>query len=486
MDTIDIITKIQNYIYPRRPRIKENFIDYDPLRAGTVSFTRFVRGVAQIGVPGVTEQDIEQVARAFERPNGDVDYVGFVASVDAVFGPASVYKDPSVPVPPSGSTVPLRTVRPVENEDKLHHVMHRVALLTKTRGVVFKYCFQDFDRADSASLTAPRRSGRVSVEIFRRQFPFSNELSEDEINMLIQRYGDSDSPEFVNYQALHDDVTDPTTQVAVEELPRSDFIPRDQSMVQWTHDNISAVERIQARVVERRIRPRDYFKDFDPLKKGFCTVGQLRTVFSIMNINVSEQDLDELCKMYCRPGDQMFHYDAFQSKVDSVFVTKGLELDPTARTPMPCPDDTAATRKNYVTAGFTNASKCVQEVEENTCVQHMEFVESKIRARVSELRLPMKTFFKDFDNTRQGHVTSSQFMRVLTGLNFSISHADMQLLATKYCDRGNLRDVNYKEFCAVIDPECADTMLAEAQDRSVFVEDSSTKYFNKKGEVCPA
>eukprot|EP00397_Hematodinium_sp_SG-2012_P029748 GEMP01031456.1.p1 GENE.GEMP01031456.1~~GEMP01031456.1.p1 ORF type:complete len:472 (+),score=95.01 GEMP01031456.1:68-1483(+) len=470
MDTNEIIEKIKNYIYPRRPRIKEYFVDYDPLRSGTVSLPRFVRAVSCLGNVA-TPEELEFIAHSFERRNGDIDYVQFCAVVDLVFGPTNLEKDPNSPVPSPGATVP-ETFTPgmVEDVDRLHAIMHRISLLAQTRGVVFKYSFQDFDRADSASLTVPRRSGKVTPDIFRRQFPFKTEFSDDEIKLIIKRYLDQSG--LVNYQALHNDVTDRLGNIVGEELPISDHILHDTGL-QWSQEDVTAVERIQAMIVERRSRPRDYFKDFDPLRKGYCTVGQARTVFSIMNLNISDADFDILRNLYCRPGDNMFHYDAFQKRVDQAFTTPGLEMLPLARPPMPSPESTFVARKNYVkiTAG--------QE-------DRITLVEDKVRARVQEIRLQLIDFFKDFDQTHQGHVTNSQFARILTMLQLPISNDEIELLALKYSDRGTTRDVNYKEFCATVDPTSADYILAQKQGFAPYMGQNVPQYFDKNGEVIPA
>merc|ERR1719321_747153 len=88
-----------------------------------------------------------------------------------------------------GSSLPP-TFRPSEVSDmaKLEHVLHRVALLVKTRGVVLKYCFQDFERSHATSLTVPRRSGKVTVEQFWRSFPFTKDLPTEDVQILIERY----------------------------------------------------------------------------------------------------------------------------------------------------------------------------------------------------------------------------------------------------------------------------------------------------------
>merc|ERR1719390_178123 len=114
---------------------------------------------------------------------------------------------PHMDVTKPGSSLPL-TFRPSEVSDpaKLDHVLHRVALLVKTRGVVLKYCFQDFERSHATSLTVPRRSGKVTVEQFWRCFPFIKDLEKEDVELIISRYSTSSGD--VHYQQLHDDISE--------------------------------------------------------------------------------------------------------------------------------------------------------------------------------------------------------------------------------------------------------------------------------------
>jgi len=448
-------------------------VDYDPLHRGTVSRSRFIRCVHAFEVRDVTSAEIDKLADAYKRDNGEVDYVQFTQAVDEVFGPSHLEKTPTVDVQLPGATVPPKFVPgKVDNEDKLHAIMHRIALLEKTRGISLKSCFQDFDRADCTSLTVPRRCGKIIENNFRRMFPFKNEFSEPEMQLLLQRYRDEKYPDQINYQALHDAVTDNIKHQNQEALPRSDFHPRPNNLT-WTQDDISAVERIQARIVERRVRPRQYFQDFDPLRKGYCSISQARTVFSILNLGVSIEDFDTLCNQYCRPHDEMFHYDAFQTQVDEAFTKKGLEMQPMARPTMPSPSNTLAARKNCVKLDAQYDDK-------------ISWTEQKIRSRVLELHLNIIDVFRDYDKSRTAHITCSQFARVISTLDLGLSLEDIEAMALKYCDHGNTRDVNYVEFSAVVDPISDDVKLAGQQNFKMYEMAIPPQYFDKNGEVIPA
>lgn len=75
-----------------------------------------------------------------------------------------------------------------------------------------------------------------------------------------------------------------------------------------------------------------------------------------------------------------------------------------------------------------------------------------IRFIIVTNRILLKPSFQDFDRSRCCHITKDQFLRVLKKLNILPETTDMaELLARKYFDKGNLKEVNYIEFCADVD-----------------------------------
>merc|ERR1719387_1149701 len=242
----------------------------------------------------------------------NVSYYKFCERVDEVFVIPRLEQKPHAEIDAPGSSLPP-TFRAAEVQDKqkLDYVLHRLALLVKTRGVVMKYCFQDFERSDAASLTVPRRSGKVTVEQFWRCFPFVKDLEKEEVELIIARYSTPSGD--VHYQQLHDDISEIVSNEPPP-FPKSLLMLRPDN-AKWSQRQHTAVQKIQAKVVERRVRLNDHFQDFDPLRKGFCTIGQVKTVFTILKLEVDPADFDELTVLYTRE-DGMFCYAAFCAHID--------------------------------------------------------------------------------------------------------------------------------------------------------------------------
>lgn len=473
IDIGEIISRIQSHVFPRRVRAKEFFVDYDPLRSGRVTRAQFIRAVGLMGVR-LSDADADELAEFFAEEGKqimkpqNVSYYKFCERVDEVFVIPRLEQKPHAEIDAPGSSLPP-TFRAAEVEDKarLDHVLHRVALLVKTRGVVLKYCFQDFERSDATSLTVPRRSGKVTVEQFWRCFPFIKDLAKEDVDIIIARYAASSGD--VHYQQLHDDISEIVSNEPPP-FPKSPLNLRPDS-AKWSQQQLGAVQKIQAKVVERRVRLSDHFQDFDPLRKGFCTVGQVKTVFTILKLEVDVPDFDELTALFTRE-DGMFCYAAFCHEIDQAFTLVGIEKDPLVRIQMPNSASTMAARRNRIELS----------ADENAWIAELE---EKIRARTQVRRIPLRTMFQDFDTIRRGHVTKGQFTRVMHMLGFELDEAHTNLLCRVYCDLGNHREFNYLDFCASCDPPTANEKLAIEQTSKNYDPPQPSKYFNAQGRVEP-
>merc|ERR1719148_589681 len=115
----------------------------------------------------------------------------------------------------------------------------------------------------------------------------------------------------------------------------------------------------------------EYFQDFDPLRKGFCTAGQLKAVLTILNLekDVNREDFAHIVENYSR-DDGMICYALFCRDIDAAFSVPGLEKDPLACTPLPDATTTAPGRRNRMS--LTNNRR-----------QKINQLEDKIRKRIA-------------------------------------------------------------------------------------------------------
>jgi len=349
--TDEIILKVQSEVYPKRMRIEEYFRDYDGLRKGQVTQTQFVRALNLImnGAKRLEPAEIDMLVENYKKDNSFVQYRDFCAEVEKVFTTKMLHTMPLAFVPPSGAQLTESTLPPLD--DEMEHILHRVSLLLKTRGLVMKYCFEDMDRGDSASLIVPRRAGKVTESQFKRVFPFSTkDFSEYEVNRICERYKDVNGN--INYRALHDEVTDPTDVVLEPPVPTSFFVPPSKDKArQWSSANYSILERITAKVIEKRVRLLEYFQDFDNLRKGLVRAEKVDTVFGIVNLEFTTADKDALKAMYYKKdlNFDLFNYADFCRDVQSAFTYDQIHRDPLARIELPTSDATLPARRSRLT-----------------------------------------------------------------------------------------------------------------------------------------
>ena len=69
-----------------------------------------------------------------------------------------------------------------------------------------------------------------------------------------------------------------------------------------------------------------------------------------------------------------------------------------------------------------------------------------IKYLINVKRVLMKPAFQDFDRTKCCHITKQQFARVLNSLGFELNERFIDLIAKKYMDNGNPKEVNYVKF----------------------------------------
>jgi Ca2+-binding EF-hand superfamily protein len=351
------------------------------------------------------------------------------------------------------------------------HVLHRVAALCKTRGIVLKYCFTDFANAPVPHPSRPnaRRGGKVTVPQFLRLFPFTKEFGESEMAILVDRYKTKSGD--VHFQALHNDVS-AVQSSELPPFPQSPLVLRpDHTM--WSHSVLDPIQKIKSKAVEKRIRLYEQFQDFDPLRKGFCTVGQVKTVFTILNIGreINKADFEKLAYAYMRE-DGLFCYADFCKDVDRGFTTPNLEQEPLTVISMPDPTTTMPARRNTIKLGEERRAK-------------VALLEDKIRTRVNLRRVLIKPMFQDMDRANRGFITRNQFARAMCSLGFDLSEIDIGLLSGVYCNFGNHLDFNYLDFCKSVDPPNDDVETAMLQANAPFQDYEPSPYFDGRGRVIP-
>jgi len=91
------------------------------------------------------------------------------------------------------------------------------------------------------------------------------------------------------------------------------------------------LDKIKNHVKTHQLRVGEYFKDYDPLRKGIIATNKFRGVLSKMKIELNEHELKALENVFIYSTNEWPHkvdYARFVDEVDLVFTKPGLEKDP--------------------------------------------------------------------------------------------------------------------------------------------------------------
>jgi len=292
----------------------------------------------------------------------------------------------------------------------------------------------------------------------------------DEIKMLGESYMTESGD--VHFQALHNDVSE-VSEAGAQPFPTSPLYLKPDD-TEWSHSLMSPLEKVRAKVVEKRCRILDGFHDFDALRKGFVTVGQVKAVFTMMGLHedIDRSGFEELVAAYLR-DDGLFCYRDFCIDVNSAFTTPNLEHHPLMTISMPDASVTAPARRNAMTVSGETRKQVAR-------------VEDMIRSKVMCERMLLKDKFRAFDVANRGFITRNQFVRVMNNIGFGLNESQVTLLCTIYCNNGNHTDFDYIAFNACVDPPDDDEALAMEQANAPYQEKLPQKYFDQRGRVIPA
>jgi len=431
-----------------------------------------------IGV-NLTDQEIKTLALHYTdtgpravKPQV-VNHLEFCKAVDQIFASEDMQeklKSTMLTTSPGSTFMSTFVPRDMEDEERVSSVLHKVAALCKARGCSIKPIYLDNDRAPipNPSRTNPLRSGKVSKQQFIRNWPFKKEMSMDDLELICEKYATKGGD--VHFMALHNEVSEVRGDPA-QPFPTSPLHLRPDD-TEWSHHNTEVVDRVRAKVAEKRARLKEHFQDFDPLRKGFCTPGQVKTVFTIMNISkdIDKNDYEALVAQYSG-DDGRFDYRSFCGDVDTVFTRPGLEKDPLAVLEMPDATVTSPARRNTIKLNARKQEKIAK-------------LEDMVRTYVRKRQVEMKPLFQDFDRARRGYVSRSQFQRTLTTMGLELPEKSIGYLCNMYCDYGNHSDFNYVRFLKSIDPLSEDVETALMQLTSPHKSETKS-YFDTAGRVMP-
>ncbi|KAL5019414.1 hypothetical protein ScPMuIL_005136 [Solemya velum] len=431
-------SNIRTLAQTKRIRVTEFFQDFDKLRSGYVTEPQFFRCLWQtLSVKLSPNEEAELIEKYGTTQNGQINYKQFCEEIDRNFNPQDLHRSPITQIQEAPEFLgTLRSVRPVSqsSEAKIVHLLKRMQAYYSYHGINLRTSYEDFDR---------HHRGVVTESQFYRSFPGPPEVTEEEMHLLVTKYGDPDKPGLLNYLNLHHDITAIGQHVSIAEdvlIPtetRVDHIPAiatpDPALNQ-------IFDKIRVAVFKNGIRTIEFFKDHDKLRSGIITENQFVCGLALAvgkEAQLSRHEIQKIVEYYRQPDGRVL-YKEFCDVMENAFNIPDLEKKPLQTVVRP--------PRGVLSRGL----KALENPEE----QRINEILSEISDQVRRRRLMMYPYFKDYDRGK-GYtrvVTKTQFSRILHFLSLNVAPEDLKVLCEKFKDPAS-GDVNYPAFVQAVDKE---------------------------------
>lgn len=429
----NVESKIRAHFYYNSIRMVDLFEDFDKLRSGYMTIPQFRRclntAYGRTISPPFTDSEFNLIANHYcKRGDGMVKWTDFVESISQGYvskktEPSNTASDPEIVSEPFKALI-----------DKIKNYV-------KHHGSDIKSWFRDFDK---------HHNGVVTYNQFKRGIP-PHFLTLKEQDLLINQYGDP-SRGVANYFIFNSDVTRQVGPFSVApklvDVPPSEDsdIPIGTESLLLSANNYLPVklnlndieEKLKKQVYKERIRLLEFFKDWDRHNCGLISENQFRSVLlPLLHLNLELKEIDMIVAHY-QIKDKRIRYRDFCDSINSVFTINNLEKMPTLQVKAPPLDF------------LVQVTNKLSSQDESQC----QALISRLSKIMSERRLIMAPFFKDFDKNlgNMGTVTRSHFSRIMSTFRIDLSDTEMHLVFKKFEDKKQGK-VNYMEFIKAIDSE---------------------------------
>eukprot|EP01026_Neomeris_dumetosa_P000307 TRINITY_DN10078_c0_g1_i1.p1 TRINITY_DN10078_c0_g1~~TRINITY_DN10078_c0_g1_i1.p1 ORF type:complete len:254 (-),score=36.53 TRINITY_DN10078_c0_g1_i1:80-841(-) len=208
----EAMDRLKKVVYRNRIRVKEFLQDFDRLRSGHIHCNHFVSGLNIAGLNRyLSPQQVQAILEKYTFNKTDsmkmVDYFSFVEDVERIFTQKHLEKDPlkEVEIVPSELIDPNRFEMSTRNigddlEIDAEEVISRVREYCQKRGILVKPFFDDACRNNNSV----KLVGHVTPQQFRQALnvKIGIELSEKEMQLLIEKFFNDEYGDIVNYVAF--------------------------------------------------------------------------------------------------------------------------------------------------------------------------------------------------------------------------------------------------------------------------------------------
>lgn len=472
-----VLGRMASAFHRFRVRPLEYFRDYDRLRSSYINADQFKAGLGLAcqgsHFPAVSATELEELTRKFSEPGKGVNYRRFCEEADTGFltaRPGGLESAPEYNVPSltrSQLVSDLKNVGPTNGFSELEALLERIRTHINARRIDVYPLFNDFDRRHGFTKG-------VTEQQFARLLDttLGMALSPRDVKLLAAQYASATVDGHVNYHAFLGDVDratgfsthrseklyhDPVADVAAK-LELAAAKKAAEAATKGVVDEAetdAALAQVRLYAVQRRLRARDFFRDFDRLRTGYLTPALFIRGVAALCPQLSGSVLEALAARYTDPGAMVprtVAWQPFAASVDEAFSGGESEL---ARSPTKEVAPLSSTLRDMQLA--TQPPPETRGFDGSALDEYYDAME-RGRQQIQQGSLSIEEPLADFDKHARGVVTAAQFAQALDVSKIGYDDREKDLLTRFYASAapGDAPDsVRYREFLEDLQPPAA-------------------------------
>jgi Ca2+-binding EF-hand superfamily protein len=448
----ECIDQLKKYVFTNRIRVEDFFKDFDALRTGLVTKSRFLRCLDAMDVSGISPSEQITLAEFYgDKSKTDcVRWQEFVKDIDTQYTssmPDQFTKTcglPAEPIPPKAKVPGQTTFEEftAEEQESIRNVLNRMKGRVERRRVHLKPVFQDFDKHNDGYVTAAQftrvltllnlgctqEESKLLTTLYSDHFGFDYDVF---IHTLAPKKVENTKYEeqLAELQTLGKKTTNQATGLKSERyatmLSKYDVDMHNMAMI-----------RLKTLVFKERVRVYEFMKDYDKLRSGSIPKNDFRRALDLCGVGavLVEPEIVSIMNAYAsteKPG--FIDYLRLSKELETVFTNSELDRNPCARVEQFRPP--VEWEKNDL-----------EDLEENIFKTAMY----RLGEHIKKTRIQLYPLFEDYDRVHNATVSRSQFHRVLSELEMGglLSEQEFRVIFKKFnMTRGGKNDVNYVAFC---------------------------------------
>lgn len=349
-----ILDKVRQRIKEKNLGVREAFAAFDENKDGTISASEFIK-TFRIMQLGLTDEEIEKLLRYFDpRKTGSINHNTFC----------------DVILQSSHST-------PVSKNRWEEEILEKVRKRIREKNLSLRQAFSAFDE---------NKDGMISPSEFTKTFRVMElGLTDDEIESLLLFFNPKRSGN-LDYRI---------------------FCSKLQDVTAGNEEEI--LSRVRARIREKNLSIREAFGAFDENKDGFISYAEFTKTFKIMELGISETDIDKLYNFFDAERTGKIDYRHFCTKINPENPSSRKEPTPDGR-------------------------------------PWEEAILDRVRQRIKEKNLSARNAFAAFDENSDGMISPAEFVKTFKIMDLGLTEDEIIRLMG-YFDPRKTGTINYRIFC---------------------------------------